>query len=414
MEPILPIKSSEIAINKYLPVALLYFFFNSFLLPHGLLYTAILTPVFIYWLFTYSYIKKIWWFFLFTVPFLAIHFLNGVETNFYFTSYAILFTVFVFGLSFSLFLKKCTTLRSIFRYILIINFVFVCIACIAFFSASAREYFWSLSDISLGLQKFPRLRLLTYEPSYYALLMVPIAMYYYLKMLSGQLPDGNVIAVFITVPLLLAFSMGILIALPLSIALLILFHFRTFVAKKRIRQIIQLTLLAIVVTIVLLLLVYPDNPLFVRINNLFTGNDSSFRGRAIESYFLSWDVASRKSLLFGVGPGQVKVLGLELWQKFYNPEYTMEQVAIPCAVAETLAVYGLVGVFLRLGVEIYFFFKTRVYTNYYRFALFIFVFIYQFTGSYIYNIGEYVIWILAFSKVFEEFDKKNFLKRSRV
>ena len=36
----------------------------------------------------------------------------------------------------------------------------------------------------------------------------------------------------------------------------------------------------------------------------------------------------------------------------------------------------------------------------------IYIFIYQFTGSYLFNIAEYVIWALAFSQVFEEFDRK--------
>jgi hypothetical protein len=75
---------------------------------------------------------------------------------------------------------------------------------------------------------------------------------------------------------------------------------------------------------------------------------------------------------------------------------------------ETLAIFGLAGVVLRLFLEFFLFFKTRVYSNYYRLALFIFVFIYQFTGSFITNIVEYVIWILAFSTVLNQF---NILKR---
>lgn len=59
---------------------------------------------------------------------------------------------------------------------------------------------------------------------------------------------------------------------------------------------------------------------------------------------------------------------------------------------------------LALVFEWYLFFKTAVYKNYYRLALFIFVFIYQFTGSYITNIVEYVIWILAFSNAFPQFN----------
>jgi hypothetical protein len=56
---------------------------------------------------------------------------------------------------------------------------------------------------------------------------------------------------------------------------------------------------------------------------------------------------------------------------------------------------------------IYGYFKTRVYNNYYRQALFLFIFIYQFTGSNIVSINEYVIWVLAFATTqFHEFDKR--------
>jgi hypothetical protein len=46
-----------------------------------------------------------------------------------------------------------------------------------------------------------------------------------------------------------------------------------------------------------------------------------------------------------------------------------------------------------------------VWRNYYRLLLFTFIFIYQFTGSFITNVAEYVIWIMAFTPVFREFDK---------
>jgi len=118
-----------------------------------------------------------------------------------------------------------------------------------------------------------------------------------------------------------------------------------------------------------------------------------------------------KSLFWGSGLGQTKLLGGELWKEVYHQAYAMNEIAIPNAVAETLAVFGIVGVLIRLGLEIHFFLRTRVYNNHYRLALFIFMFIYQFTGSFIFNIAEYAIWILAFNNVFEEFDKPKIVLR---
>jgi hypothetical protein len=81
-------------------------------------------------------------------------------------------------------------------------------------------------------------------------------------------------------------------------------------------------------------------------------------------------------------------------------------VRIPNAVAETMAIFGIFGIAIRFSLIFYFFIKTKVLENYYRTLLFVFVFVYQFTGSYITNIVEYVIWVIAFSTVFKQFDVK--------
>ncbi|HET9430639.1 MAG TPA: hypothetical protein VFO70_05650, partial [Chitinophagaceae bacterium] len=74
--------------------------------------------------------------------------------------------------------------------------------------------------------------------------------------------------------------------------------------------------------------------------------------------------------------------------------------------AETLAIFGWVGFWIKLLVELALFYFTKVWTNYYRLLLFFFIFIYQFTGSFITNMAEYVIWILAFTNVFKQFDSR--------
>lgn len=401
-----------IRVNKYLPVAILYFFFNSFFLPHGLLYTTILTPLLLLWLYQYRTFHKLWLFFAFIIPFAVIHFLNGVDAYYDTVSTVLFFTVFVFAICFYQFLKVCLTLRTIFRKIIVINFMLVIIACFAFFIPGLKHFFWQVSAISSGLDKLPRLKLLTYEPSFYSLLLVPIAMYYYLKIIFLKIPNPALIIILVTVPLLLSFSLGILMGIPLALAFLFALNLNLFFVNKKIPQYIFLILSLAVIVFLLLAIIYPDNPLFIRVFNLFEGKDSSFKGRTFDSYELAWTITSKKNLLFGIGLGQVKVEGLELWRDFYDYNFSIGEVAIPCAVAETFAVFGFAGLFIRLGLEIYFFFRTKVYTNYYRLAIFIFIFIYQFTGSYIMNIAEYIIWIMAFHQgLFDEFSKKNILKK---
>jgi hypothetical protein len=398
-----------LSMNKYLPVAVLYFFFNSFMLPHGLLYTTLLTPVFFIWLLRYPSLHYIIYFFGFTIPFAVVHYIQGVHTMYYLRSYTLLLSWFIFGIAFYQFLKNCHTLRSIFRMIVLLNFVFVIIACIAYFT-SLRHHFWMIGFVSQMLDKFPRLMMLTYEPSYYSTLLVPFAMYYYLKMIMRQLPNWQLFLVLVTVPLVLAFSLGILLGIPLALAILLLYRLPILVRKRRYRYILFGAAALLVLGIVFVFIFFPDNPLFVRLANLFKNRDSSFRGRTVEAYYLASKVAEQKSMVFGAGLGQAKLLGLELWRKFYHFNFSIDQVAIPCVMAETLAAFGIVGVILRLGIEIFLFFKTRVYNNYYRFALFVFIFIYQFTGSYLNNIAELAIWVLAFTNTFEEFDRPKKMK----
>jgi len=68
------------------------------------------------------------------------------------------------------------------------NIFFVAIALIGLAIPPLKQLLWYHNEITPGV-KTVRLQLLTYEPSYYATLFVPIALYYYLKMLILKLPN---------------------------------------------------------------------------------------------------------------------------------------------------------------------------------------------------------------------------------
>jgi hypothetical protein len=391
--------------NKYMPVAVLYFFFNGFLLPLGLLYTTLLTPLLLIWLSKYSSFRHLGIFFLVTIPFGIVHFMIGVDPEFYLRSYLLLFTVYVFGLCFYQFLKVCQTLGVIYRNLLILNSFLVLLALVALFIPGFREILWTSSNISYNIEGINRLKLLTYEPSYYSTLLAPIALYYYLKAFMKKLPDVTTMMVIVSLPLVLSFSFGVILGILLSLSATLLLHANSFFSQRKMVIYLAGGVVLAVVGLAVAFILIPDNIFFQRITNIFEGRDTSFRGRTYDALYLGRKIAEMKSLAFGSGLGQVKVLGLELWTKYYQYEFTRNEIAIPNAVGETLAVYGLLGVFVRIGLQIYLFFKTRVYSNHYRLALFIFIFVYQFTGSFLFNIAEYVIWILAFSSIFNEFNK---------
>ena len=401
-------------INKYLPFAILYFFLNSVFLPLGLLYTTLLTPLFLVWLYKQHRIKYGWIFFFLTIPFVFIHYHLGIDSYYYFKSYVLLFTVFVFILTMIRFLQITTSLRKIFRQLLTINFFLVCIACIVFFIPGLRGLMWSVYDVSTGLTKFPRLSMFTYEPSYYSTLLMPLAFYYYLKIIFFKYPNSGYVFFMVTFPLIISFSLGAILGLSISLGILFFPDIRSFLMKKNVALYVLTAGVFIIAASIILYYVYPNNPLYLRIGNIFTGKDTSFKGRASDSFKLAWMVAQEKSIYFGIGLGQLKLIGTNIWNDFYNTVFDINSITIPNAVAETFAIYGICGLIFRFGIEWYLFFRTKTYSNYYRLGLFIFIFIYQFTGSYFFNVAEYTIWALAFSQVFKEFDRKNILKKSRI
>jgi hypothetical protein len=392
-------------LNKYMPLAVLYFFFNSLWLPEGLLYTTLLTPYFIVWLYQNKMLHPFAWFACITLGYALIHLVIGIDILYYLRSYLLFSTVFIFVLTIYMFTRVCLSPGEIFKKLLILNFFLLIPASIAFFIPGIRDIFWMTSDVSSGLADFSRLKMFTYEASYYSLLLVPIAFYYLLKVILYRVPNKGLILLLIALPLTLSFAFGVLLGIPITIVILYLSDIRLLYLKRGTKKLLIISFIFLVLSAFLFARLYPDNPLFLRIANIIQGRDSSFKGRVFESIYLAYEVVKEKSLLFGAGLGQYKLLAKDLMSNFYSYTTEVDIVRLSSTVSETFATFGLTGLFVRFIAEVYLFFKTRVYTNYYRLALFIFIFIYQFTGSYLMNIAEYVVWVFAFSKAFPEFNK---------
>lgn len=251
-----------------------------------------------------------------------------------------------------------------------------------------------------------RLKMFTYEPSYYAMLFTPIFLFFFLQYLFKQTTIKTVwLFPMLFLPYLLSFSIGIMGALILAIFFTWLFWFRSLTSKRRVFNIIVNMGFLLMLVGCTLVVFFRNNQVFARMANIFSGEDSSGNGRTVDAFILANKMIQEKSEYWGVGLGQIKVMGNDIIRDYYM--YYMDYAAaIPNAAAETLAIFGWVGFSLRILIELALFVYTRVWTNYYRLVLFFFVFIYQFTGSFITNIAEYVIWILAFTNVFPRFDVK--------
>ena len=396
---------SKFKVNKYHFLAYLYFFFNSVGLAGGLLFTNLLTPVFYVWLFIKTKKPVLLPLLLVLIPFDIIHVLNGVDLKSFLVSNALFISTYVFVMSFDFWLRHYQETEELFKKILTANFAFTVLACIIYFT-SFKETLWYKNKFTANVDDFYRLALLTFEASYYSLLFAPIATYYLLKVFFklNTKPAINIL-ILVLIPLFLSLSLGVLASMAISFAAIYIINWKKVFYKKNFFNILFLVLALMVFIMVALFIFFPENALFIRIGNILSGVDTSTRGRTTESFGIALKVANERSLLFGAGLGQVKILAFDIVKKYYNYWGDVQTVRIPNAVAETMAIFGILGLIIRFGLIFYLLFKTKVLSNHYRTALFVMVFVYQFTGSYITNIVEYVIWVLVFSSTFKQFDR---------
>jgi hypothetical protein len=402
-------------INKFLPFAIIYFFFNSVGLPMGLTYTALLSPLLYWWVINTRGKEFLLPFFVVLFPFIFVHVnIVGVDSNIYKRSLLNLAAVYIFCQAFYTFLKTCIDPEKIFRKILIINLV-LCLVAIPFYFTEYYELFWIKQSLTEGVENVKRLKLFTYEASYYATLFTPLFFYFLLQIFLRQNKMNSwILFLLLILPLILSFSIGVIGTLFFSVCIVLIVYFRSLLPRWRVVHTIVLALLAAVPTLFILGIFFPDNALFTRVINIVSGHDASGRGRTNEAFILADLLLDQKSQTWGVGLGQIKVMGSDIIRDFYMYGYDNEVIAIPNATAETLAVFGWIGLCMRFVAEIFLFFRTRVWTNYFRMLLFVFMFIYQFTGSFITNLAEYVIWIFAFTEVFPQFRVKTHALNSKL
>lgn len=392
------------SMNKYLPFVIIYFFLNSIGLPFGLTYMVLLAPFFYWWILVTRKKDVLLPMLLFLFPFVFVQ-MNfiGVDDKSYLISIFNLVAVYIFCQAVYTFLKHSKHTEKLFRIILITNFI-LCLIAIPFYFSSYADVFWINQELTKGIEDFKRLKLFTYEASYYATLFVPLFFFFFVQVVLKQNKINAWLAfLLIGLPLVLSFSLGVLSAILLSTFFVFAFHFLKLIRKKRVLNLAVLITTIVIPVIIFTLIYLPHNTVFFRLQNIFSGNDTSGKGRTFEAFILADKILDLRNHWWGIGAGQIKIIGSQIIKDFYlyTPDYT--SVAIPNVTAETMALFGLIGLMLRFGVEIFFFFYTKAWTNYFRLLLFFFMFIYQLTGSFITNLAEYVIWILAFTEVFPQF-----------
>jgi len=399
--------SEKIKIDKYTLLTQFIFFFNGVALPKGLLYTQLMAPYFYFQ--NLSRNLKTGWkgFFLILIAYDLFHLNQGVVIGSFLASNILFILTYMSVVATYHFVSQVEHLEKIMGQVLLFNGLFVLVAIpFLFMSKPYQEWFWYVKKITGGTSEIPRLALLTYEASYYSLLLSPIIIYFFLDLIMFKGQKNRIFIFFLcAIPLLLSLSFGVMAAIFLALIPVCLTWLKT-VFKNRTTRLMFLGTLLLIPCIIWFILQYPENIVAIRINNILEGKDTSTKGRTSDSFKMAWLMAEMTNFWLGGGLGQIKHMAIEVVHTHFKYWGNFPRYDIPNAMGETLAIFGAVGVLFRLILEFYFFFKTRVYNNYYRFILFSFIFIYQFTGSFITNIAEYICWCLAFAPIFRMFDVK--------
>ena len=390
--------------NKYQPFAFVYFFVNAVALPFGLTWMVLLGPFFYGWTVVQWKKEVLLPLAAVLLPFLIAQVLfNEVELSAYFISLLNLILLYFFGQAFYTFLQRAADKDKIFLNLLRVN-AWLCLLAIGLYFTPWQEWVWIKQNLTDGVGQFRRLKLFTYEASHYAMLFVPLFFYFLFHYFFHQYKGNHILLwVMLLLPLVLSFSIGVVAALLAALLVTAIIHHRSLLKKRRVfNSLLNLLFIAVVAAAVLFIF-FRDNALFTRLGNIFSGTDTSGQGRTGDAFILALKIIKEKSEWWGIGPGQLKFVGQDIIRSYYL-YYTGTPVAIPNAAAETLLVFGWAGFLLRMGLLLFLFFYTKVYGNYFRLCLFVFMFVYQFTGSFITNAAEYVIWIMAFTNVFRQFD----------
>jgi hypothetical protein len=383
-----PNAEAFLSIHRYLPVASFYFFLNRAGLPLGLFYTSIFAPLLYFWL----YLEGRRWltakFLLALSPFIVAHMIDGVASPMqYLRSLFLLWTVYIAVYAFCWALMRSRTIERLLEQLIVLNF-FVAILALIVRPTPLWPLLWSDSgQIIEGTQHLLRMNLQsTTEPWAYGELMLPLIVFAAYRVIQKASPRNILYLAMIVFPFLLCQSFGGISLCLAAIVVMIIADIRKLLLRAQFWILILCSAMAAVP-----LLIIP-NPISARVWLVLVGGDASTQLRVFFAYPAAWAIATSKSLWWGVGLGQMKLLNLAILG--HGIETTL-----PNAASQTLAEWGLIGLLSRFAVELYLFFRTRTYSNSFRFAMFVVAFFSQLTGSYNDDVQSYLLWLFAFCPI---------------
>lgn len=383
----------------------IYFFFNTVGLPVPVSYTTLISVV--RFKVIYDRFRKVFLAILLVlIGYAIIHNVQGVVVMDYFKSLCYFIFLLASGFVAYHYLKTGNIrIDSTFRFMSVFSLLLLVVAFF-FISSPLSHLFWKDHSFVGDGNFVKRFEGFSYEASHLALTLSPILLYFLWKIINK--PQIKSIGYFIAVsfPIALTVSFGFVAAFVIAISATLLM---VLVIYRKFKRILIIPVSVVLVGVVVLSL-FP-NPLANRMEVIFKGDDTSVNGRTTEAFYLGYKCAQQESIWFGIGMGQVKYVGEEVIRPYYSKYdpvgYSKENwpvLGIPNSMAETLAIFGIFGVLLKIGFQIFCFVKLKVYQNYFNLSIFFFIFFYQMMGSFILSSTEIIMWAMAFAKIFDEFD----------
>lgn len=370
--------------------SILIFFFDSFILPGNLSLSVLLTPIWLFLIFQYKKQPILAGMLGILLAYTGIHLYYGMDmSNYFLNELLILSPLLLFVASFYLLSNNSVNLDFIFRDILILNFLLIIVSICSLLFPFIKDTFWYTATYSSNIHSFPRLKLFTDSPSLYCAWLAPVVIYFYTRILFFKTQRPLFSLFVISIPMILTLSLSGIFGVAITGIIVFRIYFNKIVYSNKRKQLFIFIIAALPLLVGLCYYLFPANPLFVRIHDVIKGYDASGKAKTVGAFTAAYELIQNKNFWFGIGPGQLNMADL------------------PNAAAQTIAAFGYFGLILRLGIELVLFIKTKVYTNPYRVWLFLFVFLYQFTGSGLTNTVEYIIWALAFAPILSDLDSRS-------
>ncbi|MGZ5242367.1 MAG: hypothetical protein ACXWW0_00730 [Bacteroidia bacterium] len=256
-------------------LALFIFAFNSFLLPEGLTFTLLLSPVWFYIAYKQKMLSINVVITFVLGAYAIIHIYNGVEILDYIVSLLMMEGLVLFLLaSYKYINNPLVYWDKIFRDIAVFNFILVLCSLPLLYLPGLKQLVWYLVPISENISNIPRLKLFTLEASHYSFLLAPVAIYFYSRILFFN--TGNILftLALVTIPLILSFSLGVIICLFISGLAILCIYFKRIFSSAKHRHFLLISLGIFTTLLICAYFYFPANPLFMRLENILHGRDT--------------------------------------------------------------------------------------------------------------------------------------------